>query len=101
MKKGRLTKTEKLKESLLFFTLANATYQIELLSKSIQYHKNELEALVYEEPLHIFFFKHKNWKRRLENEKEFLGELIDLYNSQNKRFNDMGEELGGYYEHKN
>ena len=101
MKKRRLTKAEKLKESLILFTLASSTYELQLFSKSIEYHKKQLEALVYDEPLRIFFFKHKIWKIRFESEKKFLGELIDLFDSLNLRLEDINEELGGYYGHKN
>lgn len=101
MKKGRLTKAEKLKESLILFTLATATYELELFSKSIEYHKTELKSLIEEEPLRIFFLKHAVWKQRFESEKKYLGELIDLYDSLNLRLQDISEELGGYYGHKN
>lgn len=101
MKKRRLTKAEKTRDELILFTLATATYELELFGKSIEYHKKQLEALVYDEPLRIFFFKHKIWKIRFESEKKFLGELIDLYDSLNLRLQDISEALGGYYEHKN
>ena len=101
MKKKRLTKEEKLRDLLIFHLMANSTYELELFKKSIDYHKKQLEALVYEEPLRIFFFKHKIWKIRFESEKKFLGELINLHNSLNRRFDEIGEKLGGYYEHKN
>lgn len=59
MKRHRLTKEEKLKESLILLTIDSFNYQLNHLKKEIDFHRNKAKILKEQEPLFIFFIKHK------------------------------------------